>query len=240
MDMSPTSDTDPQETQEWLDALDSVLEYEGTQRAHYLLEKLMTSHGAPAPICLTAPIPLTSTPFRPGRRSALPAIMSSSTASARTCGGMRWRWWSEPTRSLRSWAGTSPASLPLPPCTTSVSITSGARRAKRTAPVYAQGHSAPGIYPAPSSRAVTVEQLDNFRQEVDGKVCPPTPPPGADFSNSTVSMGQGTSRRSEHFEVLARPRHPQHRRPQGVGFLGDGEMDEPESLDTICAATLDN
>src|SRR6476620_10043884 len=41
MDMSPLPDPDPQETQEWLDALDGVLEYEGTQRAHYLLEKLI-------------------------------------------------------------------------------------------------------------------------------------------------------------------------------------------------------
>ena len=41
MDMSPLPDTDPQETQEWLDALDGVLEYEGAQRAHYLLERLI-------------------------------------------------------------------------------------------------------------------------------------------------------------------------------------------------------
>ena len=41
MDMSPLPDPDPQETQEWLDALDGVLEYEGSQRAHYLLEKLI-------------------------------------------------------------------------------------------------------------------------------------------------------------------------------------------------------
>src|SRR3954463_3624648 len=41
MDMSPLPDPDPQETQEWLDALDGVLEYEGSQRAHYLLEKLV-------------------------------------------------------------------------------------------------------------------------------------------------------------------------------------------------------
>src|SRR5262245_18477426 len=39
MDMSPLPDLDPQETQEWLDALHGVLEYEGSQRAHYLLEK---------------------------------------------------------------------------------------------------------------------------------------------------------------------------------------------------------
>src|ERR1041384_6966831 len=41
MDMSPLPDPDSQETQEWLDALDGVLEYEGSQRAHYLLENLI-------------------------------------------------------------------------------------------------------------------------------------------------------------------------------------------------------
>jgi len=39
--MEPTPDIDPQETQEWLDALESVLVHEGTERAHYLLGKLV-------------------------------------------------------------------------------------------------------------------------------------------------------------------------------------------------------
>ena len=34
-------DVDPQETQEWIEALDAVIEHEGTDRAHYLLEKLI-------------------------------------------------------------------------------------------------------------------------------------------------------------------------------------------------------
>ena len=42
MDMKDISpDVDPQETREWLDALESVLENEGPERAHFLLEKLI-------------------------------------------------------------------------------------------------------------------------------------------------------------------------------------------------------
>ena len=39
--MASTPDMDPQETQEWLDALDAVLELEGAERAHFLLEQLI-------------------------------------------------------------------------------------------------------------------------------------------------------------------------------------------------------
>ena len=41
MDMQDIPDTDPQETQEWLEALDGVLKHEGAHRAHFLLEQLV-------------------------------------------------------------------------------------------------------------------------------------------------------------------------------------------------------
>ena len=41
MDMQDIPDADPQETQEWLEALDGVLKHEGAQRAHFLLEQLV-------------------------------------------------------------------------------------------------------------------------------------------------------------------------------------------------------
>ena len=41
MDMQDIPDVDPEETQEWLDALDSVIRQEGTERAQYLLEQLV-------------------------------------------------------------------------------------------------------------------------------------------------------------------------------------------------------
>ena len=54
--MEHTPDIDPQETQEWLDALDSVMALEGTERAHYLLEKLVEKPVDLEPIFLTAPL----------------------------------------------------------------------------------------------------------------------------------------------------------------------------------------
>ena len=39
--MADRPDTDPQETQEWLDALEAVLEFEGVDRAHYLIDKMI-------------------------------------------------------------------------------------------------------------------------------------------------------------------------------------------------------
>ena len=116
--------------------------------------------------------------------------------------------------------------------------------------VYFQGHAAPGIY----SRAflegrLTEEHLENFRREL---------PPGGGLSSyphpwlmpdfwqfPTVSMGLG---RSCRFTRLASSvpgeSRPQEARPQKVwAFLGDGEMDEPESLGPITLASresLDN
>ena len=56
--MALIPDHDPQETQEWLDALESVLENEGPERAHFLLEQLMDkarSSGASMPFSLVTP-----------------------------------------------------------------------------------------------------------------------------------------------------------------------------------------
>ena len=50
-------DVDPIETQEWLDALSSVLEYEGSERAQYLLEHLVKYSATKASVCLTAQPP---------------------------------------------------------------------------------------------------------------------------------------------------------------------------------------
>ena len=56
--MASLPDYDPQETQEWLDALESVLENEGAERAHFLLEQLIDkarSSGAGVPFSATTP-----------------------------------------------------------------------------------------------------------------------------------------------------------------------------------------
>jgi len=67
------TDTDPNETEEWLDALGSVLEFEGGDRVHYLLDRLIEDgrhKGAPVPYSTTTPyintIPVEKQPPYPG------------------------------------------------------------------------------------------------------------------------------------------------------------------------------
>ena len=68
MQMAAVPDIDPQETQEWLEALDGVLEVEGPQRAHYILEKLIEKarrSGAYLPYSATTAY-INTHPARPG------------------------------------------------------------------------------------------------------------------------------------------------------------------------------
>ena len=116
--------------------------------------------------------------------------------------------------------------------------------------IYSQGHASPGIY----SRAflegrLTEEQLDNFRQEVDGKGLSSYPHPWLmpDFWQfPTVSMGLGPimSIYQARFMKYLQDRGLADTKGRKVwAFLGDGETDEPESLGAIGLATrekLDN
>jgi pyruvate dehydrogenase E1 component len=116
--------------------------------------------------------------------------------------------------------------------------------------IFFQGHSAPGIY----ARAfllgrLTEKQLDNFRQEVDGKGLPSYPHPWLmpDFWQfPTVSMGLGP------IQAIYQAHFMRYMRDRGLAdtdgrkvwcFCGDGEMDEPESMGAIGMAgreKLDN
>src|SRR4029079_12577882 len=116
--------------------------------------------------------------------------------------------------------------------------------------VFIQGHSLPGVY----SRAYLLgrlsdEQLDNFRQEVDGKGIASYPHPWLmpDFWQfPTVSMGLGPIQAIYQARFLHYLRDRGHANTEGRkvwAFMGDGEMDEPESRGAINLATregLDN
>ena len=110
--------------------------------------------------------------------------------------------------------------------------------------IYMQGHSAPGIY----ARAfmlegrLTEEQMDNFRQEVDGKGLSSYPHPWLmpDFWQfPTVSMGLGPLMAIYQARFMRYLKDRGILEPQGRkvwAFMGDGEMDEPESLGAISLA----
>ena len=149
-------------------------------------------------------------------------------------------------------AGTSPASPPPPPCSTSASTISSGHADKDHGGdlVFFQGHSAPGIYArAFLEGRLSEEQLYNFRQEVDGNGLSSYPHPWLmpDFWQfPTVSMGLGP------IMAIYQARFMRYLHDRGIvntegrkvwAFLGDGEMDEPESLGAISLAArerLDN
>ncbi|MES2661683.1 MAG: pyruvate dehydrogenase (acetyl-transferring), homodimeric type [Pseudomonadota bacterium] len=116
--------------------------------------------------------------------------------------------------------------------------------------IYYQGHSSPGIYArAFLEGRLTTEQLDNFRREVKGKGLSSYPHPWLmpEFWNfPTVSMGLGPLQAIYQAHVL---KYLQNRELLPTedrkiwAFVGDGEMDEPESLGAISLAgreKLDN
>ncbi len=146
---------------------------------------------------------------------------------------------------------TSPASRRRRCSTTSATTTSGAATEEQGVdPLFIQGHSAPGIY----ARAyllglLTEEQLDNFRQEVDGRGISSYPHPWLmpGFWNfPTVSMGLGP------IMAIYQARFMKYLHDRGLAdtagrkvwaLAGDGEMDEPESMGAIGMAgreRLDN
>ena len=116
--------------------------------------------------------------------------------------------------------------------------------------VYFQGHSSPGIYArAFLEGRLTEEQLDGFRQEVSTPGPELLPAPVADARLLAVLDGLAGDR-PDHLdlpgavhEVPAGPRAGEDGRAEGVGFVGDGEVDEPETMGSIGLAgreQLDN
>ena len=247
-----TIDIDSQETQEWLEALDSVMAQEGIERAHYLLEQLIAKarkSGAYLPYSANTAYLNTIPPSREERAPGDP--------------GMEWR-----IRSLIRWnalamvvranrfsaeLGGHIASFASSATLYDVGFNHFFRAATEQQGsdlVFIQGHSAPGIY----ARAflygqLSEQQIGKFRQEVDGDGLSSYPHPWLmpDFWQfPTVSMGLGSlmaiyqarfMRYLEHRELIP----PSDRKVWA--FMGDGEMDEPEALGSIGLAArekLDN
>ena len=137
MDMDPIDkarqDVDPAETAEWLEALDAVMEREGPERAHYLLETLVDKarrSGAYLPYKATTAY-LNTIPVQ--AQEPLPGDADIEWRIRSIVRWKRWRWWSAPIMTTRDWAGTSRPSPPPPPSTTSASTISSTPRRSSTA-----------------------------------------------------------------------------------------------------------
>jgi pyruvate dehydrogenase E1 component len=249
MDRIP--DIDPQETREWLDALDGVLEAEGPDRAHFLIEQLIDRarrSGAYLPFSANTAyintIPVDKQVKIPGDQNIEHRIRSFT----------RWNAMAMVVRANKHTnVGGHIASYASAATLYDVGFNHfwhGMSDKHAGDLVFIQGHSSPGIY----SRAfllgrLTETQLDNFRQEVDGRGIASYPHPWLmpDFWQfPTVSMGLGP------LMAIYQARFMKYLRDRGLAdtdgrkvwcFCGDGEMDEPESMGAIGMASresLDN
>ena len=240
--MTEQHDIDPQETQEWLDALDAVIANEGLERAHYLLEKLIDDarrSGANLPFTNNTAylntIPTHMQEPHPGDTAVERRIKSL----------VRWNALAMVVRANKesSELGGHIASFASAATLYDVGLNHFFRAPSHEHGgdlVFMQGHSAPGIYArAYLEGRLNEDQLDKFRQEVDGDGLSSYPHPWLmpDFWQfPTVSMGLGPIMAiyQARFMKYLQDREIVNTTNRKVwAFCGDGEMDEPESLGAI-------
>jgi pyruvate dehydrogenase E1 component len=250
------NDVDSQETREWLDALSAVVDAEGPQRAHFLLEQLL-DHARQAGIDMpfsanTAyvnTIPIDQEERSPGnndveerlraymRWNAMAMVVKANRLNPADGGDLGGHISSFASLATMFGAGFN-------------HFWHAESEGHGGDLLYIQGHSSPGIYArAYMEGRISEEQLLNFRQEVDGKGISSYPHPKLMpefWQFPTVSMGLGP------LMAIYQARFLKYLHARGIAntenrkvwvFCGDGEMDEPESLGAIGLAArekLDN
>ncbi|MEJ2531492.1 MAG: pyruvate dehydrogenase (acetyl-transferring), homodimeric type [Halioglobus sp.] len=238
-------DTDPQETREWLDALDAVVKYSGPKRASYLLIEL-AKHAVESRLRLPAAI---TSPFRNTIAPADQKMMPGDLFMERRIRSLvRWNALAMVMRANDNDEGLGGhiSSFSSSATLYDVGFNYFFRGTESSHPgdlVYYQGHSAPGMYARSYLEGrLDEDQLDNFRREVDGNGLSSYPHPWLMphyWQFPTVSMGLGPIQAIYQAHVM---KYQQSRGLVDHGdrnvwcFLGDGECDEPESLGAISLA----
>ncbi|MGB0848313.1 MAG: pyruvate dehydrogenase (acetyl-transferring), homodimeric type [Thiolinea sp.] len=254
MTMEKTSqDIDIEETLEWIDSLEAVVEAEGVERAHFLLEKLIDTarqNGANLPYSATTAYINTIPPHMEKYTPGDPAI------EARLRSYIRWNAAAMVVRANResSELGGHIASFASAATLYDVGMNHFWRAPSPQHGgdlLYIQGHVAPGVYARSYMEGrFNEEDLDSFRQEVDdGKGLSSYPHPWLmpDYWQfPTVSMGLGPIKsiyQARFMKYLQDRKLADTEGRQVWCFVGDGEIDEPETLGAISLAgreKLDN
>ena len=252
LDVAKGQDLDPIETQEWLEALEAVLEREGPERAHFLLEQLIDTarrSGAYLPFSANTAYLNTIPAAQEERSPGDPAI------EWRLRSFIRWNAMAIVVRANRisTELGGHIASFGSAATLYDVGFNHFWHAPSETHGgdlIFIQGHSAPGIYArAFLEGRLSEERLCKFRQEVDGEGLPSYPHPWLMpnfWQFPTVSMGLGP------IMGIYQARFMKYLHNRGIldtegrkvwVFIGDGETDEPEALGAISMAArerLDN
>ena len=243
-------DQDPQETQEWIESIEDALEEHGNERTRFLLETLIDyaqSKGARLPFNTSTPFINTILPGQepeyPGNRDIERNIKSI----------VRWNAMAMVTRANRETPGIGGHISTYASAATIYEVAfnhflKGPDHPAGQDMVFFQGHASPGMY----SRAflegrLTEENLNNFRRELakeGGLSSYPHPYLMPDFWQfATVSMGLGP------LMAIYQARFMRYMIDRGFmeetgrkvfAFLGDGEMDEPESKGALTLASREN
>ncbi|MBS3965140.1 MAG: pyruvate dehydrogenase (acetyl-transferring), homodimeric type [Methylomonas sp.] len=250
-DIVAKHDIDPQETQEWMEALQAVIEKEGSERANFLIEILLDTarqSGLDIPFSANTPyintISVDQQPKYPGNTDIEYTLRSY----------VRWNAMMMVLRANKHTnVGGHIASFASATTLYDVGQThfwNAASDKHGGDLIFSQGHSAPGIYAhAFIQGRLSEDQMDNFRQEVGGNGLSSYPHPWLMpefWQFPTVSMGLGP------IMAIYQARFMRYMQDRGMAntdgrkvwaFLGDGECDEPESLGAIGMAgreKLDN
>jgi pyruvate dehydrogenase E1 component len=250
------NDADAQETREWIDALSAVIEAEGQERGHFLLEQLLEQArqmGIDMPFSATTGYVNT---IEPSAEERCPGNLD---VEERLRAYMRWNAMAMVVKANRLHPADGGDLGGHISSFASVATMFGAgfnhfwhaeSEGHGGDCLYIQGHSSPGIYArAYMEGRLSEEQLLNFRQEVDGKGLSSYPHPKLMpefWQFPTVSMGLGP------LMGIYQARFLKYLHARGIAntenrkvwvFCGDGEMDEVESLGAIGVAArekLDN
>ncbi len=245
-------DPDPEETRDWLDALDGVIEAEGNEKAAFLIKELndqLRNQGIRPPKNTISPYSNTIPPDK-GEKIPQDSLLARNVAAY-----VQWN-----AMSMVVKANQSSGSLGGHISTFSSSATlyevgfnwffRGYDAPNGPDLIFFQGHSAPGMYArAYVEGRISEEQLLNFRREVDGRGLSSYPHPFLMpnfWQFPTVSMGLGP------LMAIYQARFMKYMEARGLkqagerkvwAFMGDGESDEPESRGALSLAArekLDN
>ena len=240
--MTELHDIDPLETQEWLDALEAVIQKEGVERAHFLLEQLIDDarrNGANLPFSNETAYLNTIPTHLEQRTPGDPELENRIRSFIR---------WNAMAMVVRANKESSELGGHIASFASAATLYDIGFNHFFHAPtvdhggdlIFIQGHSAPGVYArAYLEGRLDEAHLDKFRQEVDGGGLSSYPHPWLmpDFWQfPTVSMGLGP------IMSIYQARFMKYLQDRGIAktenrkvwaFCGDGEMDEPESLGAI-------
>ncbi|MDJ0909652.1 MAG: pyruvate dehydrogenase (acetyl-transferring), homodimeric type [Woeseiaceae bacterium] len=238
----PIDDMDPVETSEWLESIDSVLSQHGPERAHFLLNKMIDFARRSGAYLPYSPNTAYLNTIAPGRQPEYPGDRS---LERRIEAYLRWNAMAMVVRANRKSTeyGGHISSYASSATLYEVGFNHfwrGANEQHGGDMIFYQGHSSPGIYArAFLEGRMSENDLARFRQEVGGGGLSSYPHPWLmpDFWQfPTVSMGLGP------MMAIYQARFMRYMENRGLvapsdrkvwAFLGDGEMDEPESMGAI-------